>query len=196
LGSRFSADDGKLASNSGRTTMGPADDALATLLAKDEIRELAMLYSRGVDRKDIALLAGLYTADGVDAHGEYYRGSAEGYIRFLAESLPRIAYSGHHICNHLISVSGDEAEGEVYVVAYHIIPNGAGGFVENIQNVRYLDRYRREVGLWKFAARNVVFDMETIRPYRMPETQPKVGADDDSYAVLTSRLFARGARGA
>jgi hypothetical protein len=174
--------------------MGSADEALATLVAKDEIRELAMLYSRGVDRKDIELLATLYTADGTDAHGEYYRGSAAGYIQFLAESLPRLAYSGHHICNHLISVSGQSAEGEVYVVAYHVIPDGAGGFVENIQNVRYLDRYRKDGGRWKFASRDVVFDMEVIRPYRMPETPPKIGRDDDSYAVLTSRIFARGAQ--
>jgi hypothetical protein len=171
-----------------------AEDALATLIAKDEIRDLAMLYSRGIDRKDLDLLATLYTADGVDAHGPYYRGSAEGFLRFLAESLPHFPYSGHHICNHLISVSGDEGVGEVYVVAYHITPDGKGGFVEDIQNVRYLDRYRKERGRWKFAARDVVFDMQTVRPYAMPDTPPRIGADDESYAILKDRLFARGPR--
>jgi ketosteroid isomerase-like protein len=171
-----------------------ADEALATLIAKDEIRELAMLYSRGVDRKDLELLATLYTADGVDTHGKYYQGSAEGYIRFLAESLPHFPYSGHHICNHLVSVSGDVGEGEVYVVAYHIIPDGKGGYVEDIQNVRYLDQYRKEDGRWKFAARNVVFDMHTVRPYPTLDGPPSGGREDLSYDVLAGRLFARGPR--
>lgn len=42
--------------------MGVDQQTLATLLAKQEIRELAMLYSRGVDRRDIELLKTLYTA--------------------------------------------------------------------------------------------------------------------------------------
>lgn len=46
--------------------MSSDQDALAKLLAKDEIRELALLYSRGVDRKDPALLRTLYTKDGMD----------------------------------------------------------------------------------------------------------------------------------
>lgn len=33
---------------------------LETLIAKDEIRELALLYTRGVDRKDGPLLRTLY----------------------------------------------------------------------------------------------------------------------------------------
>ena len=71
--------------------------ALAALIAKDEIRELALLYSRGVDRKDIELLRTLYAHDATDDHGKHYNGSAEGYLRFLEMSFPHLRYSGHHI---------------------------------------------------------------------------------------------------
>jgi hypothetical protein len=63
---------------------------LQVLVAKDEIRELAQLYSRGVDRKDIELLRTLYTKDATDHHGSHFSGSADAYIEFLARSLPHI----------------------------------------------------------------------------------------------------------
>ena len=56
--------------------MGIDQKALAVLMAKDEIRELAMLYSRGVDRRDGELLRTLYTKDGTDNHGKHFNGSA------------------------------------------------------------------------------------------------------------------------
>src|ERR1700730_18674375 len=99
-------------------------DAFAKLVAKDEIRELVMLYSRGVDRKDGALLRTLYAKHATDTHGDTFDGVAEDYVSFLERSFPHMPYSGHHVCNHLISVDGDEGEGEVYALAYHIIPDG------------------------------------------------------------------------
>ncbi len=62
-------------------------DALADLLAKEAIRELAMLYSRGVDRKDSALLRDLYTGDATDTHGDTYDGDAAGYVDFLEQAF-------------------------------------------------------------------------------------------------------------
>jgi ketosteroid isomerase-like protein len=128
---------------------------LATLLAKEEIRELAMLYSRGVDRKDIELLRALYARDATDHHGKYFSGGAEDYLRFLEKSFPHMRMSGHFICNHLVSVDGDEGEGEIYALAYHVIPDRNGGYVEDFKAVRYIDRYRKENGRWKFARRVV-----------------------------------------
>jgi SnoaL-like domain len=167
--------------------------AITTLIAKEEIRELAMLYSRGVDRKDIELLRTLYAKDATDNHGKHYNGDAEGYLRFLEKSFPYMRYSGHHICNHLVSVEGDQGEGEVYALAYHLIPDGKGGTVEDFMAVRYVDRYRKENGRWLFASRVVSFDHHSVRPVATPE-EPSPPTSDPSYTALSSRLFARGAR--
>lgn len=171
--------------------------SLATLIAKDQIRDLVLLYSRGVDRKDGALLRSLYTHDGIDDHGKHFSGSAADYVDFLEKSFPFMWYSGHHVCNHLISIISDtEAEGEVYALAYHLIPDGKGGAAEDFMAVRYIDRYRKDDGKWLFAKRVVSFDLRSVRPAPTPEGPELSPSDDPSFAVLTSRLFARGPRGA
>jgi len=174
--------------------MGIEQTTLATLLAKEEIRELAMLYSRGVDRKDIELLRTLYAKDATDHHGKYFSGAAEDYFRFLEKAFPHMRMSGHFICNHLVSVDGDEGEGEVYALAYHVVPDRNGGYVEDFKAVRYIDRYRKEHGRWKFAQRVVEFDHESVRPAPTPEGPMPSPAADPSYTSLVSRLFARGPR--
>jgi ketosteroid isomerase-like protein len=174
--------------------MSTDQEALQTLIAKEQIRELALLYSRGVDRKDVELLKTLYTKDGTDHHGDRFSGSADDYIKFLERSMPHMPMSGHHICNHLISVSGNEGEGEVYAIAFHVLPDGKGGYVEDLMCVRYIDRYRKEAdGRWRFVTRVVTFDHRAVRP--LPSPQPFITPDKEpSYETLKHRLFARGAR--
>lgn len=167
---------------------------LETLIAKDDIRELALLYSRGVDRQDVALLRTLYTTDGWDSHGPYFDGPAQDYVDFLARQLPHMHIGAHHICNHLVSVDGDTGEGEVYAIAWHLIPDGAGGLKHDVQAVRYIDNYRREDGQWRFAKRTVSFDMKIVLPADDPGQKPDP-AQDPSYGALSSLLFAKGARG-
>lgn len=169
-------------------------NAIEMLVAKDEIRELAQLYSRGVDRKDIGLLRTLYTADSIDRHGPYYDGPVEGYFAFLERSLPHMHVGAHFICNHLISVDGDAGEGEVYAIAWHLIPDGKGGLLHDMQAVRYIDTYRREDGRWRFAKRVVSFDMKLVQPAADHGAKPDPERDP-SYAELLSPLFARGSRG-
>lgn len=168
---------------------------LDTLLAKEEIRELVLLYSRGVDRKDGPLLRTLYTADATDTHGDSFDGSAEDYVNFLERAFPHMRYSGHHVCNHLISVDGDEGYGEVYALAYHAIPDGTGGWMEDFMAVRYIDRYRKEAdGRWRFAKRVVTYDLRARRPLPDVDTNAPAVTHDPSYDELKSRLFARGPR--
>jgi ketosteroid isomerase-like protein len=171
------------------------DTAIQQLLAKEEIRELALLYCRAVDRKDMELLRTLYTHDGTDAHGTIYDGSASGFIDFLTDSLQHVRIGAHFVCNHLIAVNGDQAEGEVYALGYHHLPDGKGGMGEEFVGVRYIDAYRKEAGRWRFASRRVMFDLEAKRSIEATDLGPApIAKDDPSYTLLSNRLFARGGR--
>lgn len=165
---------------------------LETLAAKEAIRDLALLYCRGVDRKDGELLRTLYTEDATDTHGDTFDGPAEEYVQFLEQAFPYMRYSGHHICNHLISVDGDRGEGEVYAIAWHVIPDGSDGWMEDIILVRYMDHYRKDADGWRFSQRVVSYDHRIQRPVLNPEKL--INPDDIRNDVLLSRLFAPGPR--
>ena len=87
-----------------------------------------------------------------------------------------------------------QAEGEVYALAYHVIPDRAGGWIEDLRLVRYLDWYRKEYGTWRFSKRLVTYDHTTQRPAQVTDRATADGEKDASYGMLRSRLFARGER--
>ena len=163
------------------------------LADKEAIRELVLLYSRGVDRQDPALLRDLYTDDATDTHGNTFDGGKEAYVDFLEQSFPYMHYSGHHVCNHLISVDGDVAEGEVYALAWHVFPDAEGGQTEDLMLVRYIDRYRRcDDGRWRFAKRVVTYDFRSRRPAAADTiSQMPARENDPSFEVLKLALFQR-----
>lgn len=170
---------------------------LQEIIDKEAIRELSYLYSRGVDRKDAALLRDLYTEDATDTHGDSYDGSAEGFVHFVEGSFDYMRYSGHHMCNHLISVNGDEGCGEVYGIAYHYLPdsNRPGEWVEDVMTVRYIDNYRRCAdGKWRFSKRVVTYDMLMQRPFSGRGGLLGSLVPDPSYELCREPLFQRGTR--
>ena len=172
------------------------EKALQQLIDKDAIRELVACYSRAIDRKDFELLRDLYTEDGTDSHGEAYNGAAEGYFQFIEQSVPHLPYSGHYVCNHLISVDGDEGNGEVYALAYHVVPgaSGSGGLEEFLMVMRYVDTYRRCAdGKWRFSSRYVTDDMNLHRPFTGGGLMG-LGDKDPSYGICLQPLFQRGMR--
>lgn len=172
------------------------DPALQRLVDKDAIRDLVLTYSRAIDRKDVSLLRDLYTADATDDHGDSFSGRAADYCDFIEKSLPHIPYSGHHVCNHLIAVDGDEGSGEVYALALHLIPDRQtpGALVEDFMAVRYIDNYRRESdGKWRFSKRVVTYDAQIQRPFDGKFRDMRQGLDP-SYEVCTQAVFQAGAR--
>ena len=67
--------------------------------------------------------------------------------------------SNHHmIGNVLIEIKDKEAFGEVYFNAYHKVKNDEGEFEDIIIAGRYIDRYKKRQGQWKFIYRSELVD--------------------------------------
>ncbi|MGJ7543636.1 nuclear transport factor 2 family protein [Variovorax sp. LT1R16] len=140
---------------------GPAD--LQSLLDREAIRDCLYRYCRGIDRVDEAALRSAYWEDATDCHGAW-NGSAAG---FIAQALPKLRQGGrriHQITNVLIELHGDAAAVESSFFALQA--TAAQPERETFLCGRYLDRFERRCGVWRVAARIVVYDWieERVRP--------------------------------
>lgn len=142
------------------------DERMETYLAKQEIYELVCTYMRGLDRLDEDLLRSTFFADAWCDYG-FIKCDGYEFASFCMQALKDHVANHHMIGNVLIEVNGDEAFGEVYFNAYHKVKEEAG-FEDVIIAGRYLDRYERREGVWKFAYRSEVVDFSHTRPTNDP----------------------------
>ena len=173
------------------------DRALQEMLEKHRLHELVLAYCRAVDRRDFALVRSLYHDDAIDDHGAMFSGPADAFVAWLPGVMAQFEATQHSLSNALFAVEGEQANGEIYVVAYHRThPPDAQ---EVVIGGRYLDRYERRQGQWKFSHRALALDWCTVRAVDPAAYQQfaagaalgRPGADDPSYASLP--LFRRGA---
>mgnify|MGYP000020574864 FL=1 len=132
------------------------------LCDREELRHLVMRYCRGIDRRDYDLIRSLYWDDAIDDHGEMFCGSPDDYVKWLPQALEPLDCTIHAISNSLFVIDGDVAEGEHYSDNFHRTREAPRQ--EIVIHGRYLDRYERRDGVWKFARRKIVFDHGYIRP--------------------------------
>lgn len=134
------------------------------LLAKEEIRDLVLRYCRAIDRRDYVALPALYHSDATDDHSPMYQGSASGYLEWLPSMLETMTVTSHMVQNHLIVVAGEQAEGEVTMISYHLTKDEQGKDIEIVIGGRYLDAYEKREGVWRFSRRKIVMDWNQIQP--------------------------------
>ena len=121
-------------------------DALATLLARDEIRELAQRYAVAIDSRDLDALVALFVEDVRVGAQETGR---EALRRDFERQLGAIGVSILFVGNHVIDFDGDDrARGIVYCTAQ--IQDGERWIR---QAIRYDDSYARRGGRWYFVRR-------------------------------------------
>jgi hypothetical protein len=136
-------------------------DTLQTMLDKQELHELVLTYCRGIDRQDFALVRTLYHDDAIDDHGDMFKGGPDAYVAWLPTIMKMWDATVHSLSNCLFKVAGDRAEGELYVVAYH--RTHAPDAREIVVGGRYLDRYEKRDGVWRFAHRSLAMDWCNVR---------------------------------
>ena len=143
-------------------------DALARLVAVEEIREVVLRYCRGLDRLDADLLRSAYLPGAVDDHGVFV-GDAADFCERVLESHRRYDASLHCVLNHLVELDGpDAARGEAYVLAHVLRRDDEGAPVHDAWWGRYADRYERRDGRWGIAHRVVVHEWTRREPLGRP----------------------------
>ena len=149
------------------------------LLAKQEITDLVGRYMRGLDRLDRDLLRSTFHDDATTDYG-FFKGGPDDFCDMAMNALKDHLANHHMIGQVLIDVEGDVAFGEVYFQAFHrIVADGEERdlFISG----RYVDRYEKREGAWKFAFRSEVNDWARNDP-----------ATDDYFDATPDSL--RGAR--
>jgi hypothetical protein len=131
--------------------------ALQELLDKQACVELVYRLARAIDRCDEALLRSLFHADATDDHGGFH-GPASRFVDWVLPVLAGMRRTQHCICNVLIEVNGDTALGESYFMAHHVLPQPSGPDTYMVAAGRYLDRFERRAGEWRFAHRQACYD--------------------------------------
>ncbi len=176
------------------------EQALQTLLDKQEILELLSAYFNASDRHDHDKLRTLYHEDAIDDHGAFFKGLAMEFVDKLPEIQAPMEILHHNMTTHNIKVDGDYAEGEIYVLAYHKVKGETGSF-DLLIGGRYFDKYEKRNGVWKFSHKAVVADWATVNdPSVVDLSHPMLagshigqpGEGDPSYEFF--KLLRRGER--
>ena len=133
------------------------------LVAQQEIRDVLIRYTRGVDRMDLELVRSCYWPGAHDDHGAF-QGTVEEFLEWL-EVLRYYESTMHFIGNQLVELDGDTARAESYCVAYHrrSAQDGEEGH-DLVLGLRYVDRMERRGDEWRIADRRCAFDWSRIDP--------------------------------
>jgi len=137
--------------------MAPSDALLQEMLDEFQLRKLVHGYCRAVDHGDDAQLRSLYHHDADDDHGGFSTGSADDFFEALTAARPYLRSMQHNVTTVNFAIDGNRAEGEVYTIATHTFVVGDRD-VDVIVGGRYLDRYEKRDGTWKFTERKIVTD--------------------------------------
>jgi hypothetical protein len=149
------------------------DEIIQRMLDRQEITDVLMRYSRGVDRIDIETLASCYWPDAMEDHGIYV-GSIADFLKFIP------TWESNQDTTHVmgtIIIDFDSpilARTETYIRSFYNMPNGAhemplselpeGGRQELEVGGRYLDRFEKRGQEWRIAHRTLTVDWNRLTP--------------------------------
>jgi hypothetical protein len=139
------------------------ESELPRLIDAAALRRTAELYAQGADRRDKVTWAAITTEDCViEAPGIRLNGQRE-IVAALDIMAQLYVATQHRVSNQLVIIEGDRARGETYCIADHLSA-GEGGRTILTWAIRYQDRWRRDLGQWRFERRLLILDWTETRP--------------------------------
>jgi len=136
-------------------------ERVAQLLEKQAIYETLLGIARGVDRFDSALLAACIHPDAVIDMGGEAPVSGAAFAGALKPPPDPPLGRMHLVANPIITVSGDEARAESYIVSCQEFHSTAGSETR-LRAGRYFDRFQRREGVWKLSHRTLIDELGRV----------------------------------
>lgn len=132
--------------------------AVSSIADEKALLQLAYRYAQAVDRRDADALVSVFTEDGIIARpGSVWQGH-EKLRGIIARLNTMYGTTLHTVRNQTATIDGENAEGETYCVAMHILNSTDGKRTRMDMGIRYQDRFVRQDGVWRFARRELIVD--------------------------------------
>jgi hypothetical protein len=129
--------------------------AVRDLTDREAVRDLIHAIARGVDRYDQALLSASIRPDAVFDMGGPEPMTGKAFVEGLKSPAEPRPGRMHVIGNVRVTVTGDTASSEAYIVScMDILKNGAAH--TRVRAGRYLDRFAREGESWRLTHRTMI----------------------------------------
>ncbi len=132
------------------------DKALQRVLDEHALQQLAYRYAEAIDRRNLDAALVIFTEDGVIEGPGFLSTGAEG-MRMIMEQLGNFQATQHFVHNSLFDIDGDNAKGETYCVASHLM-NQSGTQVKLDWGIRYQDTCVRVNEEWRFKKRALIVE--------------------------------------
>ena len=136
--------------------------------AEQAFCRIAAVYARAMDRNEPELLDDILSEDIVVVGPGFTMQGLEQARQSPAMLRQMFLMTQHVVHNQTLTVEGDEARGETYCTASHILhPEGeaeAQGHTAYVWAIRYQDTLRKQGGAWRLARRELVVDWSEYRP--------------------------------
>jgi hypothetical protein len=132
--------------------MDASGDIIHVLQTREALRDLIGNYCRAADDCDVARLAELFHPEGLVDSGVIRAKPTEFAEQFVAWLHEHTEYVFHAICGAQFEVSGEQATGDIQVVALCQM-NAAHGGNRIIAAGRYYDKYVMLDGIWLIGER-------------------------------------------
>ena len=120
------------------------------------IRDIAYLYATAVDQRDYPLFESIITED-ANIYGPNFSFDGIDEVMTGMRAIEHFKRTFHAVHNHIVTIEGDLAEGEIYCIANHIYDKE--GIERKLDwGIRYQDKYRRTESGWRLYDRELILD--------------------------------------